>query len=226
MDQRPFLGTDELLAECVGDIAGLDVLDIGAGSGRLTHRLHKLGARAVGVEPNPEAVAAAQAQHSEVRFIAAPAEAIPFHANTFDISIFSLSLHHATDMSAALAEACRVTRPGGRILAIEPEPRDPLYPVVRFIVDESDVCAEAQEALDGAVASGALKRTSSLPFASKYRMETPEDMIADLVLVDSGRVLREEDRTAFEAAFWDAHRRDEDGGYLEYWSRADVFMGS
>ncbi|EFL90114.1 class I SAM-dependent methyltransferase [Ahrensia sp. R2A130] len=223
MSQRPFLETDKLLTDVLGNIAGLDVLDIGAGSGRLTHRLSNLGARAVGAEPNPEAVKAAQAKHPDIRFVTAPTEALPFDAATFDISIFSLSLHHATDMRAAIGEACRVTRPGGLILAIEPEPRDPLYPVVRFIVDESDICAEAQAALDKAVTSGALKRSSTLHIASKYNMETPADMIADLVSVDSGRVLKDEDKPAFEAAFWDAHCQDETGGYLPYWSRADVF---
>ena len=198
MTDRPFLSTDDLLRQTLGDLSGLRVLDIGAGSGQLTHRLAALGADAVGAEPNPDAVAKAQENYPNIRFVTAPAEALPFDADTFDIAIFSLSLHHASDMDAALQEARRVTKPDGRLLVIDPEMPDPLYPVVRFIVDETTICAQARAALDEVVAAGHLTRTTTLPFAANYRMETPAEMIADLVSIDRGRVLEEEERVEAE----------------------------
>src|SRR5262249_12950872 len=62
----------------------------------------------------------------------------PFAAGGFDVVAFSSVLHHMPDFPAALAEARRVLRPGGRAFAFDPNllhpamalfrhPRSPLY---------------------------------------------------------------------------------------------------
>ena len=47
------------LLEFTGDLAGKRVIEIGAGSGRLTWRYASLAAEVVGIDPKPERVAAA-----------------------------------------------------------------------------------------------------------------------------------------------------------------------
>lgn len=223
MSDRPFLETETVVSKLLGDIGGLKVVDIGAGTGEVTRKLDVLGACVTGVEPNAEALKVAQSDGEEIRYVEAVAEATGLETEEFDVSLFSFSLHHTDDMNTAVQEACRLTRSGGRILVIEPEASDPIYPVMRFIDDESAVYAEAQKALDHATATGPLERIRTLHFASKYRTDSPAGMLHDLIRVDADRRLAENDRAAFEEAFFSAHQRDSSGGYIPYWSRADLF---
>ena len=100
------------------DVAGKRVLDIGCSFGRYLFALERAGADAVGLEPS-----AAYAQLSRVfaareglkppRIELGGAEALPFEDESFDVIIFNRSLEY-TNIPRALAEAGRVTAPGGR----------------------------------------------------------------------------------------------------------------
>lgn len=46
-------------------------------------------------------------------------EAIPLRDASFDVVVFNASLHYARDLSRALAEARRVTRPNGRVVVLD-----------------------------------------------------------------------------------------------------------
>ncbi len=57
------------MLERIGTIAaGLRILDIGCGGGRFAGRLSALGATVVGIDPNANRIAAARADHPEIRF--------------------------------------------------------------------------------------------------------------------------------------------------------------
>lgn len=98
---------------------GLDVLEIGVGMGADFARWAGAGARAVGVDLTERAVAitskrlAQQKLQGDVRV--ADAEALPFGDASFDLVWSWGVLHHTPDTTAAIAEACRVLRPGGRL---------------------------------------------------------------------------------------------------------------
>ncbi|MEJ8573810.1 class I SAM-dependent methyltransferase [Microbaculum marinum] len=227
-NDREFLPFDTVLARALGDLAGLAVADIGCGSGAVTRRLARLGAEVTGVEPNAAQVAVAEEKGAEEkgsrpRYVVAPAEATGLEPESFDLALFSRSLHHAGDMAAALAEARRIVRPGGRIAVLEPEAAGPFHPVMAFVDDEAPVYAQAQAALDAAVAAGDLTRAASLRFATKCRARDAEAMLADLITVDNGRSLADADRPAFEAAFAAALVPDDKGGHIPDFSRIDVF---
>lgn len=51
-------------------------------------------------------------------YCAAPAEAIPYPDGYFDLVSSINSLDHVDDVAAALAEMCRVLRPGGMLLLV------------------------------------------------------------------------------------------------------------
>jgi SAM-dependent methyltransferase len=47
------------------------------------------------------------------------AERLPFEDASFDVVVTRMSAHHWTDMPAGLAQAARVTRPGGQVVVID-----------------------------------------------------------------------------------------------------------
>lgn len=222
MGEREFLRFDEAATRALGDIAGLRVADMGAGAGAITRRLAKLGGDVTGVEPNPEAAARALESGGGPSYVVAPAETTGLRGGAFDLVFFSNSLHHAEDMGAALAEARRLLRDGGRIAIMEPEADDPLYPALKLVDDEKPLYAAAQRAIDGFTGAGEARREATLFFAMKYRVGTADEMLANMIGVDSRRSLAETDRPAFTTAFDAALRSDERGGYVPSWERLDV----
>lgn len=220
---REFLNFATVVERMLGDLTGLKVVDIGSGTGPVTRRLAQFGADVVGVEPNADVVAMAEAKGGGPAYVTAPAEATGLGDGAFDLAFFSNSLHHVPDMAAGLREACRITRAGGRIAVMEPEAPDPFFPIMRHIDDESAVYTQAQAALADAVSAGLLRRTGNLHYAAKYRVASLQAMLENLITVDSGRSLADDDRPAAEAAFADAFVPDEKGGYIPTWSRLDVF---
>ena len=224
MCERPYLNVKAVAGKLLGDIRGLKIADIGAGTGRVTRQLASLGARVFGVDPNASLVDLAEAAGGGAEYVVAPAEATGLESGEFDVSLFSFSLHHVADMEAAIREACRLTRVNGRVVIIEPEAPDPIHPVMRFIDDESAVYDQAQAALGDATSSRILEHVRIVRFASKYRVETPIDLINDMLSVDGRRKLADADKPAFETAFSAALKQDEVGGYIPCWSRADLFL--
>jgi len=80
-----------------GAIHGRKVLEIGCGNGRLTWRYANIAASAVGVDPDFErlaqtATAQPETVKTEVSFMQAGAEALPFSDHAFECAILAWSL--------------------------------------------------------------------------------------------------------------------------------------
>jgi ubiquinone/menaquinone biosynthesis C-methylase UbiE len=54
-----------------------------------------------------------------VEIVKAPADSLPFDDDSFDTAVFTLVLCTVPDAAAALREAARVLRPGGKLLFVE-----------------------------------------------------------------------------------------------------------
>jgi SAM-dependent methyltransferase len=93
-------------------VAGLRVLDLGAGTGKLTALLAELGADVTAVEPDEAMLAELRRRLPSARALAGPAEAIPLADGSVDAVLCGQSLHWF-DMSRALPEIARVLAPGG-----------------------------------------------------------------------------------------------------------------
>ena len=98
------------------------ILDLGAGSGWLSHRLAALGHRAVAVDAiDDDADGLGAARHYAIEFAAVQADfaALPFTAGQFDLVVFNGALHYAADGAATLAHARRMLAPGGALVVMD-----------------------------------------------------------------------------------------------------------
>ncbi len=99
--------------------AGKRVLEVGVGMGADLLRWMDAGADATGVDLTKRAVAITRRRLGEAGFDAdvrvADAERLPFESDSFDIVYSWGVLHHSPSPPTALAEACRVLAPGGRL---------------------------------------------------------------------------------------------------------------
>ena len=99
-------------------LEGARLLDVGCGLGMYVRRLRAFSDDVHGVDVDAERVAAASQSLPNIR--QAPAEALPYEADTFDMVLLHEVLEHVDDDAAAVREAHRVTRPGGRIVVFVP----------------------------------------------------------------------------------------------------------
>ena len=116
------------LVERLRPRAGNRILDVGCGTGTAELRLSRLRVSQVtlvGVDLFAERTAIAErtadGHNLRASFAAADACHLPFPDRTFDSTFCVAVLQHINDTSEALREFVRVTRVGGRIVAVEPD---------------------------------------------------------------------------------------------------------
>jgi len=125
-----------------------DVVDLGAGTGKLTRSLAALGHRVTAVEPLDEMLAQLRASLPQVQTLTGGAEAIPLPDTSADV-VTCAQAFHWFDHERALVEIARVLRPGGRLA------------LVWNMRDESEVWIE--ELSDAIVGRTGLDRGASEP---------------------------------------------------------------
>ncbi|MDR3662910.1 MAG: class I SAM-dependent methyltransferase [Mycobacterium sp.] len=91
-----------------------DVLDLGAGTGKLTVRLAERGLAVVAVDPIPEMLDVLSGSLPSVPALLGTAEEIPLPDNSVD-AVLVAQAWHWFDPERASAEVARVLRPGGRL---------------------------------------------------------------------------------------------------------------
>jgi SAM-dependent methyltransferase len=101
----------------VPDVSRLRVLDLGAGTGKLTGALARLGADVTAVEPDPEMLAELRRRLPGIPGLAGSAEAIPMPDGSVDAVLCGQSLHWF-DLEVALPEIARVLAGGGVLAAM------------------------------------------------------------------------------------------------------------
>jgi ubiquinone/menaquinone biosynthesis C-methylase UbiE len=103
---------DEALEWVAGRLPLKRVLDLGAGTGKLTRQLVALGADVVAVEPGDAMRAVLERVVPEAEALAGSAESIPLPDASVDV-VTAAQAFHWFRAGEALAEIHRVLRPGG-----------------------------------------------------------------------------------------------------------------
>jgi SAM-dependent methyltransferase len=110
----------------LGNVAGLDVVELGCGTAYFSAWLALRGARPVGVDPTPAQLETARRCQQElgIQFplIEAPAEAVPLPDASFDLALSEYGASIWADPAGWLPEAARLLRPAGRLVFLVNSP--------------------------------------------------------------------------------------------------------
>ena len=137
----------EFLQDTLRPRPGTRILDVGCGSGTAELALGRLRVsqlRLFAIDRNLTRVVqtASECRSHNYRLCAAAADVtrLPFITGAFDATFCVAVLQHVNEVGRAMSELARVTRPGGRVLTVEPDNS------ARYWYSSSPVAVEAFEA--------------------------------------------------------------------------------
>ncbi len=115
-------GMREIRRQALSQARGRTI-DIGAGTGLNLSLYPAEVGELVLAEPDPHMLKHLRANAAEggreATIVEAPAASLPFEDDSFDTAVFTLVLCTVPDPAAALAEAARILKPGGKLLFVE-----------------------------------------------------------------------------------------------------------
>jgi SAM-dependent methyltransferase len=116
-DRNRTLLLDPIMLELCGDVRGQRMLDLGCGEGRFCRMLAERRAGVHGIDVIAQMARTARARGTaDDAYALASAESLPFADATFDLTVSYVTLVDIVEYAAAICEAARVLRPGGRFV--------------------------------------------------------------------------------------------------------------
>ena len=203
----------------------LSVLELGAGTGKLTETLVEQGHRVVATDPLPEMLAKLRERVTPFAVGVSGAEAIPAPDRSVDVVVCAQAFHWF-DHERALPEIARVLRPGG-YLALVWNQRDESIPWVKRLGRLIDTEGQGMDLAAPMRASELFGEVDEQTF--RWWQDLRKDGFLDLVRSRSAIATLDEDerarRLAQVGALYDDYGRGPDGmrlPYLTYCYRAQV----
>ena len=172
--------------------AGRTVLDLGAGTGKLTRALVPTGAEVIAVEPGEQMLAELRRVLPDVEARIGAAETIPLDDDSVD-AITAGQAFHWFRHDEALPELHRVLRPGGAVALIW-NSRDQERPLQReisalikpFVPPNRPHVRESARALEESPLFGPIERRT-FPFVQQLDAEGVAERIASVSFVAAAR---------------------------------------
>jgi SAM-dependent methyltransferase len=199
--------------------APVSVLELGAGTGKLTEQLVALGHDVHATDPDAAMLAKLSQRLPEVRTSQASAEEIPAGDRSYDVVVCAQAFHWF-DLDKALPEIARVLKAGG-LLSLVWNERDERVPWVRrlgAIIGTQEQLREPAAALDGSALFGELEEAEF-----RFRQQVDQHTIKDLVVSRSNIATlppeRREAKIAEVVALYGEYGRGMDGMQLPYAAR-------
>jgi SAM-dependent methyltransferase len=119
-------GVPEISLGTLGEVAGLDVVELGCGTAYVSAWLARRGARPVGVDVTPAQLATARRCQREFglefQLVEASAENVPLASASFDLAVSEYGASIWCDPHRWIPEAHRLLRPGGRLWFLRNSP--------------------------------------------------------------------------------------------------------
>jgi len=209
-------------ADAVAWLAGGEakvVLELGAGTGKLTRLLVDQGHAVFATEPDEAMLAVLRERVPEVSAKVATAEEIPANDRSVDVVVVAQAFHWF-DHELALAEIARVLKPGGHV-ALVWNSRDERIPWVRRMGDilgRQDLDTSSAEHLVHSALFGFMEEATF-----KHWQEVNRESILDLARSRSHFATMDdaerEDNLARVLAFYDDYGRGMDGMQIPYVTR-------
>ena len=194
----------------------LSVLELGAGTGKLTQQLVALGHDVHATEPDPKMLAILAKNLPDVRVSQATAEEIPSGDSSYDV-VVSAQAFHWFDYDKALPEIARVLRPRGRLSVVWNQ-RDERIPWVKRlgkIIGTQEHLTDPAEVLGKSRMFGDVEEE-----AFRFWQIVDQHSIRDLVRSRSNIALlsppEQEAKMAEVLAFYEEYGRGRDGMQLPY----------
>jgi len=195
------------------------VLELGAGTGKLTTHLVDLGHDVLATDPDPSMLARLSRNLPDVRTIVAHAEDLPVGDRAFD-AVLAAQAFHWFDLDRALPEIARVLKPAGRIGLVWNQ-RDESIPWVRRLGAIIGTQEQLDEPAQALAESGLFGEVEEASFVHWQHIDRKS--IQDLVLSRSNVAVLDEDGRAAKlaevVAFYDDYGRGMDGMQLPYVTR-------
>jgi SAM-dependent methyltransferase len=205
--------------EAAGWLVGSDhahVLELGAGTGKLTEQLLALGHRVLATDPLPSMLSHLVSRLPRTPAVVAAAEHIPMRARSVDVVVGAQAFHWF-DLDRALPEIARVLRPGGH-LSLAWNLRDERIPWVKrlgALIGTQEEQRDPTHALQASHLFGFVE-TSTYRFWQPLDRERLHDLVrsrSNVVLMsepERDRVLRKVD------TLYEEYGRGHDGMLMPY----------
>ena len=196
------------------------VLELGAGTGKLTSVLVELGHDVHATDPDPAMLAVLRRHLPDVPTSESGAEEIPLPDRSVDVVVAAHAFHWF-DHEQALPEIARVLRPGGR-LALAWNTRDTRIPWVRklwrILVDQPTAPQATANAVEAVVHSElfGFVDDKKFPFWQDVNRETIVDLVASRSYISTLDEDAREAKLAQVLDLYDDYGRGMDGMQVPY----------
>lgn len=122
-DSNRILNSDPVLWDLAGDVAGLNVLDAGCGTGYLSRKLHERGANVIGIDFSERMIEIARAKAPGLDFrIESCSDLGSVENGSIDMVIANYVLMDTPDLDGAMGAFHRVLRVGGVAIVVFSHP--------------------------------------------------------------------------------------------------------